>query len=288
MSHMLIDLNQVIISNLMMHLKQVSKTNTVNEDLVRHMSLNTIRSLVKQFKSKYSDIILCCDNRRYWRREFFPYYKANRKFDREASGLDWHTIFETINNLRNDLKEHFPYKVIDVEGAEADDCIAVLSKFFSEKNEPVLILSGDKDFVQLQKFPNVSQYSPVLKRFIQSDNPQVFIREHIIKGDRGDGIPNILSNDGCLALHERQKPINKKKLGEWVAKTPEEFWANNDTMLRGYKRNQTLIDFDYIPQNVSTQILLAYYDAKPASKQKMLDYMISKGLESLFEVADEF
>ena len=183
MSYMLVDLNQVLISNLMQHLKQISKTHEMNEDLIRHMCINTIRANVKQFKSKYTNVVICCDNKKYWRRDFFPFYKSQRKHDREASGLDWNMIFETLNKIRDELKQNFPYKVLDVDGAEADDVIAVLSARLSAHGG-VLILSSDKDFGQLQKYPNVTQYSPILKRFIKIDNPKSFIREHIIKGDQ--------------------------------------------------------------------------------------------------------
>jgi len=286
MSYMFVDLNQVLISNLMQHLKHVTKDNALSEDLVRHMCINTIRSNVRQFKSKYPNVILCCDNKKYWRRDYFPFYKSQRRVDREASGLDWGLIFETLNNIRDDLKTHFPYKVLDVEGAEADDVIAVLTARLAPSNN-ILILSSDKDFGQLQKYPNVTQYSPILKRFIKIDNPKVFIKEHIIRGDRGDGIPNFLSADNTFAAGERQKVINSKRLQEWLSQDAETF-CTNDTMLRGFKRNQTLVDFDYIPSEVQQKIVDAFEGAKPATKQKMLNYFISKGLKAMIESMSDF
>ena len=198
MSYMFVDLNQVLISNLMQHLKHVTKDNELSEDLLRHMAINTIRSNIKQFKSKYPNVVLCCDNKKYWRRDYFPFYKSQRRVDREASGLDWNLIFETLNKIRDELKEYFPYKVINVDGAEADDVIAVLTARFAPHGN-ILILSSDKDFGQLQKYPNVTQYSPILKRFIKIDDPKLFIKEHVIRGDRGDGIPNFLSADNTFA-----------------------------------------------------------------------------------------
>ena len=286
MSYMFVDLNQVLISNLMQHLKHVTKDNALSEDLVRHMCINTIRSNVRQFKSKYPNVILCCDNKKYWRRDYFPFYKSQRRVDREASGLDWGLIFETLNNIRDDLKTHFPYKVLDVEGAEADDVIAVLTARLAPSNN-ILILSSDKDFGQLQKYPNVTQYSPILKRFIKIDNPKEFIKEHVIRGDRGDGIPNFLSADNTFAAGERQKVINSKRLQEWLSQDAETF-CTNDTMLRGYKRNQTLVDFDYIPSEVQSKIVDAFENAKPATKEKMLNYFISKGLKAMIESINDF
>ena len=209
-----------------------------------------------------------------------------RSHDREASGYDWGMIFDTLNKIRDDLKEYFPYKVLDVDGAEADDVIAVLTARLSS-NSSVLILSSDKDFSQLQKYPNVTQYSPILKRFIKIDNPRLFIKEHIIRGDRGDGIPNFLSADNTFAAGERQKVINSKRLQEWLSQDVETF-CTNDIMLHGFKRNQTLVDFDYIPNEVQQKIVTAFDDSKPATKQKMLDYFIKKNLKAMIESINDF
>lgn len=286
MSYMLIDLNQVLISNLMQHLKQITKSHEMSEDLIRHMAINTIRSNVKQFKSKYPNVILCCDNKHYWRKDYFPFYKSQRKVDREASGLDWSMIFDTLNRLRDEMKTHFPYKVLDVDGAEADDVIAVLTARLAPSSN-VLILSSDKDFGQLQKYPNVAQYSPILKRFIKIDDPKSFIREHVLRGDRGDGIPNFLSADNTFAAGERQKVLNSKKLQEWIGQDAETF-CTTDIMLRGFKRNQMLVDFDYIPDDVRTKIVESYENTQVATKEKMLNYFIDKGLKVMIESISDF
>jgi hypothetical protein len=258
----------------------------LEEDLIRHMVLNSLRSYVRQFKQKYGEIVVCCDSRKYWRRDVFPFYKSNRKKDREKSEFDWNLIFETLGKIREELKENFPYRVLEVEGAEADDIIAVLSAR-QAVSEEVLILSSDKDFVQLQKYPNVSQYSPILKRYVKADDPYLYIKEHIIKGDRGDGVPNFLSPDNTFALGERQKVINSKKLNEWLHMAPEDFCVN-ENMLRGYKRNQMLVDLDFIPENIKQQIVDCYDNTKPSTRQKMFNYFIEKRLSNLMEVIDEF
>lgn len=286
MSYCFIDLNQVLIANLMQHLKMITKTHELDEGLIRHMAINTIRSNVKQFKNKYPNVVLCCDNRHYWRKDYFPFYKSQRKHDREASGLDWTLIFETLNKIRDELKENFPYKVIDVHGAEADDIIAVLTARLSPHSD-VLILSSDKDFGQLQKYTNVTQYSPILKRFIKVDDPQKFIKEHILKGDRGDGIPNFLSPDNCFAVGERQKVLNSKRLQEWIEQDAETFCTNDNT-LRGYKRNQTLIDFDYIPGDIQQSIVDAFENAKTAPKAQMINYFMEKNLKVMLENLSDF
>lgn len=281
----LIDLNQVLISNLMQQINSNPKI-ALDENLIRHMVLNSLRSYVRQFKSKYGNVVICCDSKNYWRREYFPFYKSNRKKDREKSGFDWTLIFQTLNKIREELKVNFPYKVLDVDGAEADDIIGVLSARQSP-HEEILILSSDKDFIQLQKYKNVIQYSPIMKKFVKSDSPTEYTKEHILRGDRGDGIPNFLSPDNCFALGERQKVLNTKKMTEWLAMKPEEF-CSNDNMLRGYKRNQQLIDLDFIPEKIRESIVEAYENTAIGSKQKMLNYFIENRLTNLIESLDEF
>lgn len=281
----LIDLNQVLISNLMQHLNGNPKAQ-IDESLIRHVILNSLRSYNKQFRSKYGNLVICCDSKRYWRRDVFPFYKMNRRKDREKSEYDWNHIFSILNKIRDEIKDHLPYRVIDVEGAEADDIIAVLTVKLS-KTESVLILSSDKDFIQLQKYDNVIQYSPILKRFIKTDNPTLYIKEHIIKGDRGDGIPNFLSADNVFAIGERQKTINNKNLSVWLNQEPETF-CKTDTMLRGYHRNKMLIDLDYTPDELKTRIVEQYDNIKLNTKTNMLNYLIKNKLKNLIEVCDEF
>jgi hypothetical protein len=260
----------------------------LSEDLIRHMVLNSLRKYIKQFR-KYGTVIIACDSLNgYWRKDIFPFYKAHRKKDREASKFDWKLIFNTINTLKEELKDNFPYKVIEVTGAEADDIIAILVKEY--RDEDILILSSDKDFVQLQKYKNVKQYSPILKRFITTPNPHKYIREHIIKGDRGDGVPNFLSSDNVFVIGNRQKPISKTKLEKWVNDPtwPSVQHGVTDNMARGFSRNQQLVDLDFIPENIKQAILEEHENVKPCNRTKMLNYFISKKLKSLIAVIDEF
>ena len=278
------DFNQVAISNLM---EQIGSSKTaVDESLVRHMILNTIRTYVKKFKAEFgTNIIIACDNKKYWRREIFPYYKANRKKSRESSGHDWNTIFECLNKIRDELREHSPYKVIEVDTAEADDIIAVLSIKHSA-NEKVMILSSDKDFAQLQKYPNVEQYSPILKKFIKEPLPSAQLKQLVIRGDKSDGIPNILSKDDVFVEGVRQKPITEAKIINWMNQKPEEFCT--EEMLRNYNRNEMLIDLTRIPENLKQNIIDTYESSKGRTRQEFMNYMVANRLKNLIEVIDEF
>lgn len=284
----LIDLNQVAIANLMM---QPGIVNSVDENLIRHMVLNSLRSYNVKFKDEYGEIVVCSDDRKYWRKDLFPYYKASRKKDRAESPYDWNMIFETLNRVREELKECFPYRVVQVDKTEADDIIGTICHKFGVElmnatTEKILILSSDKDFMQLQKFANVEQYSPMAKKFLRSDNPSNFLREHIIKGDRGDGIPNILSQDDTFVQEIRQKPVSEKKLNSWLTQKPEDFC--DERMLRNFKRNEALIDLSKIPNDVQAQIMEAFENAPKNGRDKLFNYFIKNRMKQMMVHLGEF
>lgn len=281
----IIDLNQVMISNFMAQIGNHTNVE-VEEGLLRHMILNSIRNYMQKFKSEYGEVVIACDDRKYWRREVFPYYKANRKKNREQSEIDWTAVFESLNTIRDELKTFFPYRVIQAEGAEADDVIGTLVQEFGDTNEKILILSGDKDFVQLQTYMNVKQYDPTRKRWIQHNNPSRFVKEHILRGDAGDGVPNFLSPDNCFVVGERQKPIMQKKLDTWVSQNPEEFCDSK--MLRNYHRNKQLIDLSCTPAEVRERVLTQYTEQNGKDRKDLFNYFIDKKLKHLLESINEF
>ena len=269
----LVDMNQVMISNLMIHLN----SNELNEDMVRHMVLNSLRSYKTKFGDNYGELVLCYDDKHYWRKEYFPNYKANRKKDRSASKLDWNELFETLNKIRDEIKEVFPYKVLQVAGAEADDIIATIVKVISETPklfENVLIMSGDKDFIQLQKHSFVKQYSPTLKKYVNGVDPNQYRIEHIFKGDRGDGIPNILSSDNTFVEGIRQRPLSKKKIDEWISKSEWPIPEWNDELKRNYQRNKTLIDLECLPSEIFERIYITWKDYEVTDRSKILPYFM--------------
>jgi 5'-3' exonuclease len=279
----LVDLNQVLLSGLMAQISS-QKGVKLDESLVRHMILNILRMHIRNFRKDYGDVVLCCDNRKYWRKEYFPFYKAGRKKTREKSNLDWHLIFDMLAKFKVELKENFPYKVIDVEGAEADDIIGTLTPIHSA-HEKILILSSDGDFLQLQNYKNVKQYNPAQKKYIVSENPVMDLKEKIIRGDKGDGIPNILSPGDCFVRDLRQKPITKGTLDKLIQ---ESYLEQDETTKANYIRNATLIDLTFIPVEIKEKIINTYEETKPASRQKLLNYFIEHKLKNLMDVIEEF
>jgi 5'-3' exonuclease len=286
----LVDLNQVLLSGLMAQIAK-EKKKKYDEDLIRHLILNILRNHIKNFKSEYGQVVLCCDNRNYWRKEIFPFYKAGRKKSREKSDLDWHMIFDILGKIKEELKLNFPYKVIDVDGAEADDIIGTLAPRYV-MHENVLILSSDGDFLQLQQYNDknskfqIKQYNPTQKKFIKSNNPMMELKEKIIRGDKGDGIPNIYSPSDCFVRDLRQKPITKGGLAKLMNEDSEK-WPE-ETLKIGFSRNKLLIDLREIPKDVKERIIIEYDNVKPAPKSKLFNYFIEKKLKNLMDVIEDY
>ena len=279
----LVDMNQISLASMMMHL-HMSKSKEIDENMVRHMILNSLRMYRTKYSSEYGELVLCYDSKHYWRRDYFPEYKFSRRKGREKSDLDWNAIFSCLNQIKDELRNNMPYKFIEIYGAEADDVIGVLC---SEYSEEIMILSGDKDFIQLQKYPNVKQYSPITKKTVNGENPGAYLKEHIFKGDTSDGVPNVLSPDNTFTDGLRQKPLAKKKIASWMEHNFEDV-APNDEVKRNYQRNRKLIDLTYTPEELSSEIINTYKEAPYGDRSKLLNYFIQKRLRNLTESIGEF
>lgn len=296
--NILIDLNQILLSGVTRAVKPKQK---LNEKEVTLIALSVLRSFRKKFNN-YTNVIICCDSQTYWRKTYFPNYKQHRKSDRDKSQLDWETIFKVLNKLKHDLKTYFPYTVLEIQDAEADDIIGTLIPYLYEKNSdiPSLILSSDGDFIQLQKYKNVKQYSPILSAYITEKNPERKLKEKLIKGDYKDGIPNVLSHDNVFVIKKRQSPISDDKLQSWLELDPKDFLSEEH--YRNYIRNDMLINFDNIPDNIKNTIINEYetsynqnginningFNKLKNSNNKIYDYLINNNLTELMEVINEF
>ena len=277
----IIDMNQISVASLMMHLHM--NKGELEEDMVRHMILNSVRMYRTMFNEDYGEIVLAYDSKVYWRKEIFPQYKSNRRKNREEDNKDWDSIFDVLNNIKEEIKEFLPYKVVEVYGAEADDVIATLCKHY--QNEKVMIVSGDKDFIQLQKYDNVKQYSPITKKLVDGVDPKVYIKEHVLKGDKSDGVPNVLSPDHTFTDELRQRPLTSKKLESILAQDIDEL---DDEIKRNYQRNDKLINLDNIPKTLESEILNSFNEASYGDRSGLLNYFIEKRLTSLTENIGEF
>ena len=279
----IMDMNQITLASLMMHLN-MTKTDEPDESMVRHMILNSIRMYRSQFNKDYGEIVLTYDSKHYWRRDFFPNYKAGRREGREKDSKDWDLIFGVLNKIKAEFKENLPYKYLEVYGAEADDIIATLCKNFCN-DDKIMIVSGDKDFIQLQKYSNVRQYSPILKKYVNGHDPDTYIKEHILKGDTSDGVPNVLSPDNTFVDGMRQRPLGKKKIENWLDIDINDL---QDEVKRNYQRNDTLINLDKIPEELEKEIMVEFDGAPCGDRSKLLNYFVQSRLKNLMNDIGEF
>ena len=295
----LLDYSQVALAAILTFQRELKGSESEVKNLIRHVTLSTIKSYKKKYGKEYGELVICCDGRKYWRKEFFEFYKGMRKSNRDKSDLDWKLIFDTLSEMREDIAKHFPWRVIHVDRAEADDVIAIMTKWLQdnqlvqeglmEETQKVLILSSDKDFKQLQLYPTVKQWSPMQKKYITASKQEIrdFMVEHIVKGDTGDGVPNILSKDDVFMVGERQKPMSAKRLAEFIENG--ESACRNDEEKRNYARNQTLVDFQFIPEDVQKSIVDTYLSNTPkGDKMTVMNYLMEHRCRLLLEELEDF
>ena len=282
----LVDMNQISLASVMMHLN-ITKRDSVESGMVRHMILNSLRMYRERFFEEYGELVICYDSKHYWRRDIFPQYKAGRKKTRDSSSHDWNDIFEFLNAFKDEMIEFMPYKVLEVYGAEADDIIYTLTHEFESDNGKTLILSGDKDFIQLQRYGNVTQYSPITKKFINGVVWNEYLDEHILRGDTSDGVPNVLSPDNTFVDGLRQRPLGKKKIQSWVEHNIEDVLPN-DEVKRNFQRNKKLIDLTEAPQELFSEITKTWKEAKTNPRSKLLNYFIQNRLNDLMDCIGDF
>lgn len=285
----LVDYNQFVLAAIFNSMKEgFSNSELVDVNVVRHLVLNHIRVNRKKFHREFGELVICCDVKNVWRKDYFPYYKIRRRKSKKESDLDWTALHEVMETIRNDIKNHFPYKVITVDKCEADDIIGTIcheygDEFFSN-GEKFLILSRDKDYKQLLKYQNVKQYDPIDKKFMTVDDAERYLKEMIIKGDGGDDIPNVMSPDEVFALGIRQKPITKKRMETFI--NFEGF--DTDEMKAQLKRNIKLVDLSKVPKEYKNQIMEAYSIETQNKRGKLMDFFMEKELMGLLSDIGDF
>ena len=279
----IVDLTQVLIASLMASTRGGQEP--ISEDLVRHIALKSLAMYRKKYKNKYGELVLADDSYNVWRKDVFPHYKANRKKTRDKDTKDWNQIFDCITLIRDELKYNFPYKYILVSKCEADDIIGTLCEKYGD-TENIMIISGDKDFQQLQRYSKVRQFSPITKKDIKLTQEQAleYLNDHIISGDTGDGVPNCLSQDNVFVSGLRQRPLSKKKRD--TIKDP--LVMNDSEIDRNLSRNRSLIDLSYIPSKYKEQILQEFDNVVVAPRGGLLTYFINNRLMDLEESIGDF
>lgn len=282
-----------------------------NKGFIKHFMLNSIRSNFVAHKAKFGQMVIATDsNTGYWRRDYFPNYKCQRRAakSQDTSGIQWPWVMGVMDELIVEMHDYFPFPIIRVDRAEGDDVIGVLTKYFSESPQfqtedimgdmcppEILILSSDRDNSQMHRYKNVRQWSPRDKKFIKPENGwKKALIEKIIKGEAGassDSIPNIRSSDDIF-LQEgvRQSPISQKRLDEFFVAKDLKDACLDDSERKNLLRNQTLVDYNFIPSDISEAIISEYNKqaSKKTSKMALMNYFTSNRMSNLLGVITDF
>lgn len=274
-----------------------------NRNIIKHCVYNSIRARFKEHRGRYgNELVIACDNRS-WRKEVFPEYKWKRAENKknDTSGIDWEFVFDVQNEMIAEIAEYFPFIVVRVPSAEGDDVIGTMVKhwltseleenLFGESEPPeILIISSDKDNFQCHTHRNVKQWSPLTKKLVRPDVPaKEYLIRKIVGGDSGDGIPNIRMGNDTFVTGTRQLPIKESYATEFVKRGVAA--AESPVVSENYKRNETLISYEKIPQKISDSIMMEYNNRKASvsnDKMKLMNYFTERRMNQLFANIQDF
>lgn len=286
----LVDFHQIAIANASVLLNSMDKDEFVKEFPIHSLRFAVLRALKNyntQYKSKYGELVIASDGDNYWRKDIFQYYKYHR---RVKANPVWDAIHKNTELLVKEFKQNSIFKVMRFDKLEADDIIAILSLSSINKT---LIVSADKDFQQLQNKPFIFQIDPIRKNFIKCERPKVFLKELIIKGDKSDGIPNVLSADDCFVTGVRQRSIFKKDLDNWIYLAPDKF-LKEAKHLQWYQRNKSLIAFSEIPAEYTDRVTgefahgQLHAPTREEKKRRNKSYFEDKKFETFVNQVEDF
>ena len=282
----IVDFNGLAIGSIM---GQLTHDEELSENLVKHIILNNLRVYRNKYpESKHGKMVIACDSYS-WRKDVFPEYKAARKANSATDKHDWPLIFDLIESTLDDLRENFPYAVIKIDSAEADDIIGALTVHKADfGGEDVVIISADKDFIQLQQYGHVEQWSPMFNKMIKEDNPRRYLFEHLLKGDSGDGVPNANSHDDVFTTGSRQTPMTQKAI--------DKYWDNRDDLemimkpnvFRNFMRNVQMIDLTNTPDGIREEAINKYENYVYPTRTNILTYLVEHRMKMLVDCAAEF
>ncbi|MCQ2210734.1 MAG: hypothetical protein MJZ34_10620 [Paludibacteraceae bacterium] len=272
MKSLIIDLNNMIMRCLW------STDPKPYEKEFKEFKTTFIISFLKELERFSPDeVIVAQEGGNCWRYDYFQEYKACRK-DRDETKLDWNQFFLVCNQFVEDIKTCFTnIKFVKEASAEADDVIGVLVKELSPNRDEIIVISTDRDFYQLLKYPNYKQWHPMKKEFITVTDPKRYLIEKVIVGDKNDGVPPLKFRVGV-------------KTAAKIVDNGLEEWLKENDLQSAYDRNYTLIAFDSIPQKVQSDIVKKYeqYTLEKYDIRNMYKFLNDEKLMHLFDRMDNF
>ena len=297
-----VDFSQAVIASCFVFKDDLRKAD-ISEcvNIIRHAFLTTLKGYKQKFMGEYgSELVLLADGDSYWRKDIFPEYKFSRKKQREDSDMPWDKVNECKKILLEEMKKYSPYRILIHPKAEADDLFAILVRYvaakrvdetalFDAESERVIMCASDGDLKQLHS-KTVRQHSPMTKTFVTLDGvkPEAFLREKILTGDSGDGIPNVFSSKTCFVEKVRQTPCTQKKMAPILESAVLEDGTHDEFVRDRITLNRTLVDFNEIPEYIITEVLELYSKPHRGNKESLFRYLSKNRCSMLLDEIDKF
>jgi hypothetical protein len=260
------------------------------EELVRDsvkMTFQKIFNILEWNQETETDILFAKDGKRLWRKSrLFNEYKFHRKAARDASSVDFRLVFKVFDRVWEELKQVLPFRFINLENVETDDIIYEAIMTEMDKYDKFQIYSTDADFRQLLRHKKVELYNPMMRKFIESADPEYDLFEKIIRGDKSDGIPNIYMD----SITVKQKPIFTTRIKNWYDDRNEfkEFLKEQPKEVQcRFIRNKKLIDMRDIPDDIKQEIIKSLTISRlQFNLQEYLKMSKKYGIDIMEEKAD--
>lgn len=128
-----------------------------------YTALNMILACLRRIGVEPEDeLYLATDYMGSWRKRYEKEYKGNRKAFRESfTDIDWKKQYSAFDQLLQDLDNGTSWHVLRKENMEADDFMAIGSRYY--KDDEVILITYDSDLQQMWHYDNVKIFSPILK-----------------------------------------------------------------------------------------------------------------------------
>ena len=189
-----------------------------------------------------------CKRNNIWRNELFPNYKANRNNDGFMGGPFFKMAYEEELFIQGGSQV-----ILQHPKLEADDCIALSVKQILQiyPTSNIFIITSDKDYLQLAQ-ERVQIYNLAFKKLTEQKSStknaicDLFCK--IVTGDPSDNIPSVFPKCGAKTAlkYFSNKELFEQKLLE------------NELYRNQYELNKTIIDFNYIPENLANEFYNNY------------------------------
>ena len=243
---LMIDLNHVAYRCLFAIHKDIPQ---VGWAYFKHAMFNTIFQMCRRFETE--ELILMVDSKENWRKKIHPEYKDNRKENRDKKeDIDWNEFFNAFNEFVCEVKQYFPFYVLQIKYLEADDIAGILARDWQHKKK--IIVTSDGDYLQLLKYKNIQLFDPMKNKFNTCEDPVRYLKMKILMGDKGDNIPAIKPRIGeVTAARMVDNPseittLFEDKTVSYVNPDGTEV-TMGDEYKEKYKKNMALIDLNKTP-----------------------------------------